>query len=52
MLGPGGIISVSTAHDTAAVSHAIAGMSIALEKISELNATTAARAAAVASSGT
>jgi glutamate-1-semialdehyde 2,1-aminomutase len=46
MIGPGGIISVSTAHDSAAVAHAIAGMSIALEKISELNATTAARAAA------
>ena len=51
-LGPGGIISVSSAHDTAAVSHAIAGMSIALEKISELTATAAAQAAAVASSGT
>jgi glutamate-1-semialdehyde 2,1-aminomutase len=36
MLGPGGIISVSSAHDAAAVSHAIAGMSIALEKISQL----------------
>jgi glutamate-1-semialdehyde 2,1-aminomutase len=52
MLGPGGIISVSTAHDAAAISHAIAGMSIALEKISELTATAAARAAAVAPSGT
>jgi glutamate-1-semialdehyde 2,1-aminomutase len=34
LLGPGGIISVSTAHDEAAVAHAIAGLSAALETIS------------------
>jgi ribose 5-phosphate isomerase RpiB len=32
---------VSTAHDAAAVSHAIAGMSIALEKISQVTAAAA-----------
>jgi len=41
LLGPGGIVSVSTAHDAAAVSHAIAGMSIALEKISQVTAAAA-----------
>lgn len=36
LIGPGGVITVSTAHDAAAVSHAISGMSAALGKISEL----------------
>ncbi len=36
MLGPGGILAVSTAHDDAAVAHAIAGLSAALESMAEL----------------
>jgi glutamate-1-semialdehyde 2,1-aminomutase len=36
LIGPGGILSVSTAHDDAAMSYAIAGLSAALEKIAEL----------------
>jgi glutamate-1-semialdehyde 2,1-aminomutase len=36
LIGPGGILSVSTAHDAAAVSFAIAGLSAALEKIAQL----------------
>ncbi len=36
LIGPGGILSVSTAHDAAAISHAIAGLSAALESVAEL----------------
>jgi glutamate-1-semialdehyde 2,1-aminomutase len=36
LIGPGGVISLSTAHDAAAVSVAIAGLSAALEKVAEL----------------
>jgi glutamate-1-semialdehyde 2,1-aminomutase len=36
LIGPGGILSVSTAHDAAAVSFAIAGLSAALENIAQL----------------
>jgi glutamate-1-semialdehyde 2,1-aminomutase len=36
MIGPGGVLAVSTAHDAAAVSFAIAGLSAALEKAEEL----------------
>jgi glutamate-1-semialdehyde 2,1-aminomutase len=36
LIGPGGILAVSTAHDAAAVSFAINGLCAALEKISEL----------------
>lgn len=36
IIGPGGVITVSTAHDEAAVSHAIMGLSAALETIAEL----------------
>jgi glutamate-1-semialdehyde 2,1-aminomutase len=36
LIGPGGILSVSTAHDAAAVSFAISGLSAALEKIAQL----------------
>jgi glutamate-1-semialdehyde 2,1-aminomutase len=36
MIGPGGILAVSTAHDEAAVAHAIAGLSSALETMAEL----------------
>jgi glutamate-1-semialdehyde 2,1-aminomutase len=39
LIGPGGIISLSTAHDEAAVAHAIAGLSAALESIARLPAT-------------
>ncbi len=35
-IGPGGVLAVSTAHDAAAISFAIDGMSLALEKVSEL----------------
>jgi glutamate-1-semialdehyde 2,1-aminomutase len=35
MLGPGGIISVSTVHDEAAVSQAIAGLSAALDVLAD-----------------
>jgi glutamate-1-semialdehyde 2,1-aminomutase len=45
MMGPGGIISVSTAHDDAAVSQAIAGLSVALDALAG-----ASRSAARASS--
>jgi len=38
LIGPGGIISLSTAHDEAAVAHAIAGLSAALESIARLPA--------------
>jgi glutamate-1-semialdehyde aminotransferase len=38
LLGPGGIITLSTAHDEAAVAHAIAGLSAALESIARLSA--------------
>jgi glutamate-1-semialdehyde 2,1-aminomutase len=37
IIGPGGVITVSTAHDEVAVGHAIAGLSSALEKIAELS---------------
>ena len=36
LIGPGGILSLSTAHDAAAVSVAIAGLCAALEKVAEL----------------
>jgi glutamate-1-semialdehyde 2,1-aminomutase len=36
LIGPGGILSVSTAHDAAAISQAIAGLSAALERLAEL----------------
>jgi glutamate-1-semialdehyde 2,1-aminomutase len=36
MIGPGGILAVSTVHDEAAVTHAIAGLSAALEIIAAL----------------
>jgi glutamate-1-semialdehyde 2,1-aminomutase len=36
LIGPGGVLTVSTVHDAAAVSHAIAGLSAALEKTAEL----------------
>ncbi len=36
LIGPGGILSVSTAHDAAAISHAISGLSAALESVAEL----------------
>ena len=36
LIGPGGILAVSTAHDAAAVAFAINGLCAALEKISEL----------------
>jgi glutamate-1-semialdehyde 2,1-aminomutase len=36
LIGPGGILSVSTAHDAAAIAHAISGLSAALESVSEL----------------
>ena len=39
LIGPGGIISLSTAHDEAAVAHAIAGLSAALESVARLLAT-------------
>ena len=39
LIGPGGIISLSTAHDEAAVAHAIAGLSAALQSIARLLAT-------------
>jgi glutamate-1-semialdehyde 2,1-aminomutase len=38
IIGPGGIITVSTAHDEAAVAHAIGGLSRALETTAELAA--------------
>jgi glutamate-1-semialdehyde 2,1-aminomutase len=36
LIGPGGILSVSTSHDAAAISFAIAGLSAALEQVAEL----------------
>lgn len=36
LIGPGGVLTVSTAHDAAAVSSAIAGLSAALEKTAQL----------------
>jgi glutamate-1-semialdehyde 2,1-aminomutase len=36
LIGPGGVLTVSTAHDAAAVSFAISGLSAALEKTAEL----------------
>jgi glutamate-1-semialdehyde 2,1-aminomutase len=36
LMGPGGILAVSTAHDAAALSFAINGLSVALEKVAEL----------------
>jgi glutamate-1-semialdehyde 2,1-aminomutase len=36
LIGPGGILAVSTAHDEAAIAFAVAGLSAALEKIAEL----------------
>jgi glutamate-1-semialdehyde aminotransferase len=36
LIGPDGILSVSTSHDAAAVSYATARLSTALEKIAEL----------------
>jgi glutamate-1-semialdehyde 2,1-aminomutase len=41
LMGPGGTLAVSTAHDAAALSFAIKGMSAALEKVSELLGSTA-----------
>jgi glutamate-1-semialdehyde 2,1-aminomutase len=36
LIGPGGILSVATAHDAGALSHAIAGLSAALKAVAEL----------------
>jgi glutamate-1-semialdehyde 2,1-aminomutase len=36
LIGPGGILSVSTAHDAGAIDHAIAGLSAALESVAQL----------------
>jgi glutamate-1-semialdehyde 2,1-aminomutase len=36
VIGPGGIIAVSTAHDSAAVDHAIRGLGAALERVAAL----------------
>jgi glutamate-1-semialdehyde 2,1-aminomutase len=36
LIGPGGVLTVSTAHDEAAVSHAITGLSAALRALAEL----------------
>jgi glutamate-1-semialdehyde 2,1-aminomutase len=36
LIGPGGIIAVSTAHDSAAVNHAIDGLCAALEHVAQL----------------
>ena len=36
LLGPGGIIAVSTAHDSTAVAHAIGGLTAALERVAYL----------------
>ncbi len=36
LIGPGGILTVSTAHDEAAISYAVASLSAALERIAEL----------------
>jgi glutamate-1-semialdehyde 2,1-aminomutase len=36
LIGPGGILSVSTAHNAGAISHAISGLSAALESVAEL----------------
>jgi glutamate-1-semialdehyde 2,1-aminomutase len=36
LIGPGGVLSVSTAHDAAAIACAIEGLSTALEKVAEL----------------
>jgi glutamate-1-semialdehyde 2,1-aminomutase len=36
LIGPGGILSVSSAHDAAAMTRAIAGLSAALESVAEL----------------
>jgi glutamate-1-semialdehyde aminotransferase len=36
LIGPGGILAVSTAHDAAAVAFAVNGLCAALEKIAEL----------------
>jgi len=36
LIGPGGILAVSTAHDAAAVSSAVNGLCAALEKVAEL----------------
>jgi hypothetical protein len=36
LIGPGGVLSVSSAHDAAAISFAIEGMSTALGKVAEL----------------
>jgi len=38
LIGPGGIITLSTAHDEAAVAHAIAGLTAALDTIARLPA--------------
>jgi hypothetical protein len=39
LIGPGGVLTVSTAHDEAAVASAIAGLSAALGKIAEFQRT-------------
>jgi glutamate-1-semialdehyde 2,1-aminomutase len=36
LIGPGGILAVSTAHDAAAISHAISGLSAALASVADL----------------
>jgi glutamate-1-semialdehyde 2,1-aminomutase len=36
IIGPGGIMTVSTVHDAAAISHAIAGLSAALQSVAQL----------------
>jgi hypothetical protein len=38
LIGPGGILTVSTAHDAAAMSFAMAGLCAGLERIAELSA--------------
>jgi glutamate-1-semialdehyde 2,1-aminomutase len=38
LIGPGGVLTVSTAHDAAAVSFAIAGLNAALEQVAEFHA--------------
>jgi glutamate-1-semialdehyde aminotransferase len=36
LIGPGGVLALSTVHDAEAISQAIAGLSGALDKIAEL----------------
>jgi glutamate-1-semialdehyde 2,1-aminomutase len=42
LIGPGGVLTVSTAHDEAAIEAAVAGLSAALGKIAELQSSQAA----------